>query len=321
MKCEKSIALSLFALNLISLDATAGELVLDQNLLEKTSIQARSKPYRIQQSIVSRGISVFELGNPATPYFQDQVSKTVKRRFRSSKNCYEVSFLETLNLATRSDCRQLMSDLKLPGLPEFHAVKVSDGLNSSPRGFEFWNTSDSYRLKGFVHTRESIQMDQRILGLKDTSAFPTQSFQVKTETAGTVVIDPQFGLKITQQASVQAGKIGIQDSSGETIANTIHRKLNDWVFTDGRRVVVINDLLLPRPFQDSLLTIHPKFSQYLSDLENRSGNRAVCYRDSWMGESDQDCHQMAIRKIKPLQFIAFKLLMIDFQEATVNPIH
>ena len=100
MKCDKSIVFALFTLSLAPLDAISGELILDQSLLEKASKQARENPYRIKQALGSKEVSAFDLGNPVTPFFQDVSSKTTKRRYRSGKNCFEVSFLKTLNLIT-----------------------------------------------------------------------------------------------------------------------------------------------------------------------------------------------------------------------------
>jgi hypothetical protein len=321
MKCDKSIVFAIFTFSLAPLDAISGELILDQSLLEKASKQARENPYRIKQALGSKEVSAFDLGNPVTPFFQHESSKTTKRRYRSGKNCFEVSFLKTLNLATKTDCRQLMEDLKLPGYPDFHAAKVSDLLKPSASGFGFWDASDSYRLKGFVHTRETIEMDQRILGLQTTDAFPTQSFLVKTEAKGSVTLDSKSGLSITQQTSMTIGKIGILDQRSETINNSISRDLKDWIFTDGKgRVIVINKLMLPRPLQDSLLAIQPDFSQFLEDLESRSSRSAVCFRDSWMGNTDQDCQQMVIKKIRPFELHSFNLLMVDFQSSSVSPI-
>lgn len=318
MKCDKCVLFAVFTMFFITLDTIAGELILDQNLLEKVSKKSQENPYRIKQVIGSKDAFVFELGNPVTPFFQDEATKTVKRRYRSAKNCFEISFHEKLNLAIKTDCRQVMSDLKLPGFPDFHAAKVSDLLDSSLKDFEFWNESNSYQLKGFVHSRETIEMDQRILNLKDTGSFPTQLFQVKTEAIGNVALDSKFGLSITQQTSLFVGKIGIQDQSDETITNIINRTLNDLIFTDGRgRIIVINSLLLPLPFQNSLLSIQPKFSRFLSELENRSTRSAVCFRDSWMGNSDQDCQHMVIKKIRPFEFKAFSLLMVNFQDSSV----
>jgi hypothetical protein len=321
MKCDKSIVFALFALSVIPFDAISGELILDQSLLEEVAKQSRVNPYRIKQALGSKAVSSYDLGNPATPFFQDESSKTAKRRYRSTKNCYEVSFTETLNLAIKTDCNRLMADLKLPGYPDFYSAKVSDLLDSPKKDFEFWNESDSFQLRGFVHSRETIEMDQRILGLQNTDAFPTQPFQVKTEARGNVALDSKSGLSITQQSSMTVGKIGILEQRSETINNLITRDLNDWIFTDGKgRVIVTNKLMLPRPFQDSLMMNQPKFTQFLGDLESRSSRSAVCYRDSWMGNTDQDCQQLVIKKIRPVELQSFSLLMVDFQDSSVSRI-
>jgi hypothetical protein len=308
----------IFVQGFLSSIGTASELILDRSVLDQVSKQARENPYRLKCVIGSKEIFYFEVGKPVTPYFRDEYNGIIKRRFHADNRCFEVSFFEKLNFVKKTSCHTLMNDVKLPGFPEFHAAKVSELLHQSMNSFEFWNTSATYNLNAFVHTRETIQSDQQILNLKDFSSFPIQSFTVKTESLGKVSLDPKAGILIEQHYLLNLGQIGIQNEQKIKTDNSIKRSLDQWVFTNGQgKVILLNDLMIPYALQNFIMTIQPKFIHYVKELEKRSAQGAICYRDSWIGPADQDCHYVLTRKIRPVEFSAFQLLMINFQAGTV----
>ncbi len=321
MKCVNPLIFSVLTLGIFSSSSFAGEVILDRVVLEQASRQARENPYRLKLAIGSKEILYFEVGKPVTPYFRDESDTPLKRRFQSENRCYEVSFFKKLNLARKTNCLTVMDDLKLPGLPDFHAARVSELLQESLNAFDFWNTSATYSLTGFVHDRETIRMDQIVLNIKDQSSFPTRSFTVKTSSSGKVVLDSKAGLVIEQHYLLTLGKIGILNERSIKIDSSIKRSLDQWVFTDGQgKIVLINALMAPLALQNFTLGIQPEFIRYLKDLETKSSQGAVCYRDSWTHPSDQDCHFLLTQKIQPVGYSPFRLLRVDFHAGTVEPI-
>jgi hypothetical protein len=318
MTKQKHLFLAVFCVSIGIPSAWSGELILQAERLKELSQKAREQAYRTKGGILGRELMSFEIGVPVTPYFVDTECQVSKRRFKAEKRCFEVSFLSGVNRVKRIPCGDLQADLTLPGYPGFKPFRVAALDASRLVGFPFFNEDRSFVLSGFVHDKETIRMDQAVLGLPDLSAFPRRSFSVDSISRGSVSLDPKQGLRIAQDLRVKVGKLGILDSREKSVRSSVTRGPNDLVFSDGSgRVILVNDLMLPGALRNFLMEADPRFATTLQELEHRSRAEPVCYRDSSWGPGDEGCHRM-IESIPAVRFSPFKLLMVDFNTSAVS---
>ncbi len=318
MISTRLFVVAVFGLFFSSMDGYAGELILDPGVLKAVSDQARNIPFRSRGGVFSRQYFQYELGRAVTPYFMDPVTGLAKRRFRSENCCFEVSFLKGSNLVRKIKCKNLESDLRLPGKPELMPMRVSDLPQVGGGVIQFFDFEKKFVLSGFLHSEDTIRMDQAVLGLPDRSSFPRQSFSVDVRTHGTVMLDPTKGLQITQKFQMKMGKLGILEPTERGVQNVVSKKPSDLVFSDGAgKVVLVNDLMLPRALQNSLMEINPRLLSDLQGLEERSNTEPVCFRDAGWGSAEQGCHRI-IDVIPPLRWLPYGLLSIDFRNGNVS---
>jgi hypothetical protein len=195
---------------------------------------------------------------------------------------------------------------------------VSELSQTGEGTIRFFDFQKKFNLSGFLHSEDTIRMDQAVLGLPDRSSFPRQSFSVDVRTQGAVVLDPAKGLQVTQTFQMTIGKLGILDPSERGVRNVVSKKPGDLVFTDGAgKVVLVNELMLPRALQDSLVEIHPRLLSDLQGFEERSKIEPVCYRDSGWGEAEQGCRRI-IERIPAWSWLTFRLLSVDFRNGIVS---
>ena len=318
MIATKLFFVAVFGLFFISVDGFAGELILDPGALKTVSEQASKLPYRSRGGVFSREYMPYELGRPVTPYFRDTGTGLPKRRYQAESCCFEVSFLNGSNLVRKIRCKDLDSDLRIPGRPELLPVRVSELSRFGGGTVRFFDFQKSFVLSGFLHSEDTIRMDQAVLGLPDRSSFPRQSFSVDVRTQGTVVLDPAKGLEMTQSFQMKIGKLGILDPSERGVRNVITKKPGDLVLTDGAgKVVLVNDLMVPGALREFLLDKDSRLMSDLQGLEDRSKVEPVCSRDSGWGSAEQGCHRI-IERIPAFRWMPFRLLSVDFRGGIIS---
>ena len=295
-----------------SSEAWGGDLILDSNALKSLSEKSRTQPYRSKGGVFSREFLPYELGKVVTPYFLNPETGLASRRYRGDSCCFEVSYLSGMNRVKRIKCSGLVSDLRVPGYPGFRPVRVSELASDQEKSFTIFNEDLSFILNGYVHDEETIRMDQAILGLPDRSTFPRKLFSVTVQTRGSVSLDGKKGLHVSQRFELEIGKFGILDSRKKDVATSIVRKPGDLVFSDGAgKILIANDLLLPNALRNFMMETDPALAEVLGDLELRSRNEPVCYRDSSWGSGELGCHRI-IDRIPTVRWVPFKLLLVDF---------
>jgi len=310
--------LSVFQTFMIS-NAHSSEILLNQDDLLETDRRSRVNPYRLRLGPVSKEIFSFELGNMKTPFFKDQDSGNFKRRYKNNDKCFEVSFLDTVSVAKKICCSKLLSDLKLPGLPEYVPARVQDLANTGLSGFVFQAKKVEYMLKAYLHTSDTIQMDRRILGRGTQLPHPTQDFSLSVSSDGAVSLDAKNGLSIQQSSSVKMGKIGIQDEQSNLFTSKIIAEPSAIVFHDGMgSVILVNRLLMPSIFQDHLLEDSQEATAYFEKLKLLSLKEPICYRDDWMNPSQFDCRVVVFERYKTYEKQSYRLLKVDFFNKAVT---
>jgi hypothetical protein len=304
---------------LIPCHAHSGEMLLDSDRLIEADRLARTNSFRLQAGLISRKLDSFDLGKPVTPYFTDQSDETPKRRYRKDGKCFEVSFLNQINHAVRISCDDLVSDLRLPGFSEYFPVSVQELAKSGLNDFVFRASQSKYKLKAFLHSYDTVEMDRRDLGLGNQQVHPTQDFSVTISNHGQVNLDSKLGLIIRQNHQIHIGNIGIQDEQSSLKTNEISAEPSAMVFYNGKgNVILVNRLLMPSAFQFYFQNESKESSEYFKNLQNRSYTEAVCYRDDWVGPSQKDCSPVAFEGVKTYQSQSFVLLKIDFVGQAVS---
>jgi hypothetical protein len=315
-----SYSLILFILVQSVSTAFAGSLILSESQLIESAKRYRENQYRLRRGPIYVDVFSFELGKAVTPFFLASDQETIQRRFKNENQCFEVSFFSKVNLARKIHCSNLISDLKLPEYPEYQAVRLSDILKKgSMHDFVFQNTESHFLLKAYLHTFGSIEMDKRILRLKDSSEFPTQDFPLSIIHQGKVEIAEKSGLKIRQDHTLSVGKIGIQDARIRQLSNEVNISPSDLVFHDQKgSLIVLNQLLLPNVFRKHLLIQTSDSLSYFNELQSRSRKEAICYRDDWLEPSQLDCQKVLLDQVKTAVLRSYRWLKIDFTKFSVE---
>lgn len=301
--------LALISLSILSSISFAGEIITDTTKIEALQKNLRENPYYRKLGPAKYKIYSFEIGGPTTPFYTEN-SKT-KRFYKKENKCFELTILETKNIARKVRCMDKAKTLYLNGFEDFKVVDKQELLNEGLQGFNTNSFSHSFKLLAYLHEYDDYVMDRAIFGAEVEKLAPKREFNVDLNGITEIKLTEKE-LEIKQQLSLKSGKIGILSEKSVLMSNKIRLEAGGLIFSNNQGKVLIYNPYLRSPFGTHELIFNQKLPEFLSKLAQDSLNGPVCFRDNLLSPTQKDCQKLVLQTEKLGAYSQTKIVEIDF---------
>jgi hypothetical protein len=293
--CKKrpSLTFALFILTsvILSSPSRAGSIITDRSKLQKISTQLLNHPSYIKSGLLRKEVHVLSLGKKITPYYLDDGS--TKAIYRNSNHCYELTVLKSKNLAKQIECNRVKEDLHLEEFDSF----TSTHLSPLPLGFESFETSTVHRsfdLRAFLHSYDLLELDRAILGEDVVANAPKTNFNTELFDTHRVHLQKDR-IMIEQDLQLHISQIGIMAPKIKKMSHRFELKDDGVILSNGQGQVILYNPPRPHPLGDYELKANLELIEFLESLSVESKWAPVCFRDSPIGSSTNDCHKKLLK--------------------------